>query len=76
MHIITKHKWEERRLKGLSYNGMLSLLAQGHQFRSNLSHQSVTYLQFAEIRLYNLFSQKSILLKIGMEQSSYELYSY
>lgn len=50
MHIITKRKWEERRLKGLTYNGMLSLLAQGHPFRSNLWHQSVTYLQFAEIR--------------------------
>lgn len=76
MHIITKHKWEERRLKGLIYNGMLNLLAQGLQFRSNLSHQSVTYLQFAEIRGNNLFSQKAILLKIGMEQSSYELYCY
>ena len=76
MHIITKHKWEKRRLKGLTYNGMLNLLAQGHQFRSNLCHQSVTYLQFAEIRLHNLLSQKSILLKIVMEQGSYELYIY
>lgn len=76
MHIITKHKWEERRLKELIYNGMLNLLAQGLQFRSNLSHQSVTYLQFAEIKVNNLFSQKAILLKSGMEQSSYELYCY
>ena len=29
---------------GLICNGMLSLLAQGHQFRPDLSLQSVTYL--------------------------------